>query len=691
MNIPQKRFARGNKQAQEAHKPSNAYASSDRIESVEFYNCDGEILNPPVHYSRGHVESLEERILRVNKEYVQKDAVMKTALAKANARLAETERLRQERIATAHFEAEQRRQGKSALRKAKEEDDAKRRRKASRSNFPLDEKEQQRKDSLSKEYDEWVAIRKRESEERAQQERQRKIDAANAERKAALLHNVIAFNTDEVRSWHPTRPTPAIVAARGMAKLGYSVVVVNADHVYPGNGRTEPIKVNFTGKDKKISGEIYTISYSGESSAFRLLMKTLAKDFDYVLLHTHDHWVEEAKFIQSAAARVIFDNEENLTDQKKYISHEDYSELAKKSYLIFCATKPAILWMDERGVPHAGSPDTYSNMLISTSAIERPKLSKTSDNIQIPLIASCHQGVDEVKFAQAVLGIGDPLDFFVTYKHRKMSLLLQRLFQSGVTTGAVGGGSLGLSFLTAAVSAPAVVPSAFGFVGAGVIGIGVSAMHRYKTGKINSKKAHQDDIYDSPSPVNFPATALPLGETRNEITGGSTRIANTTWTRAQESYIDIKARWVEYELDVFKTLDAPLMVDYSCPETASLVRALNHATNALNVAQESNDTLHAASTKKDFFDAVTDLEVAFKVAEDNALNKGIGYLGETEQTKVTRARGLMAMAKDNAASDSERQVAYEQALKNLKGIIRITDKAHQRLIDSAGVRKALEA
>lgn len=132
----------------------------------------------------------------------------------------------------------------------------------------------------------------------------------------------------------------------------------------------------------------------------------------------------------------------------------------------------------------------------------------------------------------------------------------------------------------------------------------------------------------------------------------------------------ILARWRPYELDVAKLIDYPSMSDVRVPETAAMLRAMRAA-----------DLARTAPTDE-YRDAVLTFETAFEVAEREAHHRATSTLPEADRAKLATAKQLLALAEDGAATDHERQAAYQRMRKLLDGLIIIPEPA-QRHLESA--------
>jgi hypothetical protein len=126
-------------------------------------------------------------------------------------------------------------------------------------------------------------------------------------------------------------------------------------------------------------------------------------------------------------------------------------------------------------------------------------------------------------------------------------------------------------------------------------------------------------------------------------------------------------RWLEYELDVAKLLDFPLMTDMRDPLTVGFHRAKLRADFLRPVKGE--DLLDDRDAAAHYQAAVEDYVTAFNVAEAEAIRRRRNDFAPDDQQRIARAQRLLRVAADAAAAPQERQNAYDLAGKELDGLI----------------------
>ena len=138
-------------------------------------------------------------------------------------------------------------------------------------------------------------------------------------------------------------------------------------------------------------------------------------------------------------------------------------------------------------------------------------------------------------------------------------------------------------------------------------------------------------------------------------------------TKVLQRHDGTDARWLEYELDVAKLLDFPLMTDMREPLTAEFHRARSRA-DLLRPAS-AEDLIGDRDAQLDYRDAVHDYVTAFDVAEAEAVRRRRSDFSVEAQERLERAQRLLRVASDAAATVDERRNAYSKAQRELDGLI----------------------
>jgi hypothetical protein len=126
-------------------------------------------------------------------------------------------------------------------------------------------------------------------------------------------------------------------------------------------------------------------------------------------------------------------------------------------------------------------------------------------------------------------------------------------------------------------------------------------------------------------------------------------------------------RWLEYEVDIAKLLDFPLMTDMRNPLTVAFHDAKRQAD--LLRPDRPEDLLSDRTAQLEYRDAVHEYVGTFEVAEAEAIRRRRSDFSEDDQQRLARAQHLLQLAQDEAASPQERQNAYARASRELDGLI----------------------
>jgi hypothetical protein len=161
--------------------------------------------------------------------------------------------------------------------------------------------------------------------------------------------------------------------------------------------------------------------------------------------------------------------------------------------------------------------------------------------------------------------------------------------------------------------------------------------------------------------------------------GGSPQ-AQRTSTSAQRRAIErtvrehdrTDTRWLDYEMDVSKLLDYPLMTDMRDPFTQRFHRAKLRA-DLLRPA-EPGDLLDDSAAARDYRDAVQEYVTAFEVAEAEAIRKRRNDFSRDQQQRLSRAHSALRIATDTAATPQERGRAFDVARRELDGLIVLPER-----------------
>ncbi|HTX94487.1 MAG TPA: hypothetical protein VME67_06355 [Mycobacterium sp.] len=127
------------------------------------------------------------------------------------------------------------------------------------------------------------------------------------------------------------------------------------------------------------------------------------------------------------------------------------------------------------------------------------------------------------------------------------------------------------------------------------------------------------------------------------------------------------ARWFDYEVDIAKLLDFPMMTDMRQPLTIAFHKAKRHA--ELLRPERPDDLIGNRDAQLDYRSAVHDYITAFEIAEAEAIRRRRSDFSADDQQRLARAQHLLDLAQNDAATREERHNAYLRATKELDGLI----------------------
>ncbi|KUI00236.1 hypothetical protein AU190_08020 [Mycolicibacterium acapulense] len=143
--------------------------------------------------------------------------------------------------------------------------------------------------------------------------------------------------------------------------------------------------------------------------------------------------------------------------------------------------------------------------------------------------------------------------------------------------------------------------------------------------------------------------------------------------RAVKAHDRTDTRWLEYELDVAKLLDYPLMTDMRDPLTERFHRTKLRAD--LLRPDKAEDLVDDAEAAREYVDAVTDYVTAFEAAETEAVRRRRSDFSTQDQQRIARAQSMLRVATDTAATPQERERGYELARRELEGLMVLPERA----------------
>lgn len=141
----------------------------------------------------------------------------------------------------------------------------------------------------------------------------------------------------------------------------------------------------------------------------------------------------------------------------------------------------------------------------------------------------------------------------------------------------------------------------------------------------------------------------------------------------------ITRRWLDYELDAAKLIDYPVMTDMREPVTVDFHRARQEVDRQRPEDPEHPKELHDPERLARYRDAVREYTINFEIAEREAKRRRAADFTPQERQSLDRAKKLLALADDSAATQAERQSAYKRATRELEGLIVLPEAATEAL------------
>ncbi|MGW5522031.1 hypothetical protein [Gordonia sp. NPDC003950] len=146
-------------------------------------------------------------------------------------------------------------------------------------------------------------------------------------------------------------------------------------------------------------------------------------------------------------------------------------------------------------------------------------------------------------------------------------------------------------------------------------------------------------------------------------------------TKVTRRHDEINEKWFQYELDLATLIEYPMLIDMREPLTLAFHQAKVRADDLRPATGETLDP----QTFADYRDAVQVYAASFDAAEREARRRKQSDFSPIERETLDRARKLIAVAADAAATPAERQAAYRKARTELDGLIDVPQPAAEQL------------
>jgi hypothetical protein len=148
-------------------------------------------------------------------------------------------------------------------------------------------------------------------------------------------------------------------------------------------------------------------------------------------------------------------------------------------------------------------------------------------------------------------------------------------------------------------------------------------------------------------------------------------------SRAVKEHDRTDTRWLDYELDVTKLLDFPVMTDMRDPLTVRFHRAKLRAD--LIRPAKAEELLDDREAAREYLNAVEEYVSAFGVAEAEAIRRRRNDFSRIDQQRLSRALSLLRVATNSAATPQERGSAYDLAGKELDGLVVLPERTRAEI------------
>ncbi|WP_439030676.1 hypothetical protein [Gordonia terrae] len=145
--------------------------------------------------------------------------------------------------------------------------------------------------------------------------------------------------------------------------------------------------------------------------------------------------------------------------------------------------------------------------------------------------------------------------------------------------------------------------------------------------------------------------------------------------RALRQHDALNEKWFGYELDLATLIEYPMMTDMREPLTLAFHRARVRADDL----RPEPDASLPPTEFAEYRDAVGEYAAAFDAAERESRRRRQSDFSPVEREALDRARKLISVAADSAATPAERQSAYKKARAELEGIIDVPQMAAAQL------------
>lgn len=149
------------------------------------------------------------------------------------------------------------------------------------------------------------------------------------------------------------------------------------------------------------------------------------------------------------------------------------------------------------------------------------------------------------------------------------------------------------------------------------------------------------------------------------------------WEKIISIHDEVIKEWVSYGSDPLKVIENPFMFDMREKMVCEFVAALNKA----KIVRPSSSKIVSSISPIDtlYEQSVLALQTSFTALEIESQKIKWNNFSAKEQKRIQTAKQLFSIVLDPSSSESERQLAYKSAIRQLKGLLTIPEVAMSKL------------
>lgn len=141
------------------------------------------------------------------------------------------------------------------------------------------------------------------------------------------------------------------------------------------------------------------------------------------------------------------------------------------------------------------------------------------------------------------------------------------------------------------------------------------------------------------------------------------------WDKIIAIHDDVLKEWASYSTDAIKVIDNPFMFDMRESMVCDFVAALQKANIVRPISIKTVSNISSSDTL--YEQSVLALQTSFTALELESQKVQWGNFSSKEKKRIQTAKRLFNIALDLSSSESERQLAYKRAIKELQGLLTI--------------------